>query len=186
MRSVLLLLALAAASVHAQPRVEPLPVTYLPGGAASEGCRRQWQTASQVTAFSAPTEASRALRTIDGLRRVDANDYTESLTAVLQPGRVRATRAATMQAVRMDRGQTTTLSLAAGQELTWLGSAGEESVYVVSGDVVYAGALPAGVERVAPPVGEVWVRLVAHGDGRPEAWLNTAQAGMVARDASCQ
>lgn len=186
MRFVLLLAAVAAVSVHAQPRIEPLPVTFLPGGASSEGCRSQWQTASPVTAFSAPTEASRALRTIDASRRVDANDYTESLTAVLQTGRVRATRAATMRAVRMDRGETASVAFTAGQELTWLGSAGEESVYLVADGVVYAGVLPEGVERVAAPAVELWVRLVAHGDGRPEAWLNTAQAGMVAREASCQ
>ncbi len=179
-------LAFAVASVHAQPRVEPLPVTFLPGGAAVEGCRSQWQTSAPVTAYSAPTEASRALRTIDANRRVDANDYTESLTVVLEPGRVRATRAATMPAVRMDRGETSSVTFAAGQELPWLGSAGEASVYLVSGGVVYAGALPAGVERAAAPAVEVWVRLVAHGDGRPEAWLNTAQAGMVAREADCQ
>lgn len=182
----LLLLAAAASAPQAQIRVDPLPVTVVPGGAEADGCRRQWQTSNAVPARSAPTDASRVLRTIDAMRRVDGNDYTEALTVVLQPGRLHAPQAATLRAVHLERGTTVSLPVAAGQEIVWLGSAGRTDAHMLVDGVVYAATLPAGVERIALPAVEVWVRLVAHGEGRPEAWLNTAQAGMIEREPACR
>ena len=191
MRLLLVAAVLAAWPVAAQTRIEPLPVTYLPGGAATGACRMQWQTSGTVTAHSAPTELSRPLRTIDAMRRVDANDYSESLTAVLQPGRVRATRALTLDAVRLDRSERTSIPVGAGDEVVVLGAAGDGSAYFTIAGVAFAGALPgytggAGLEVVEAPVAEVWVRLVSHDPARPEAWLNTAQAGMVLRERACE
>ena len=186
MRAALALAVLLALPCAAQTRVEPLPVTFLPGGASVDGCRRQWQTNGAVTAHSAPTELSRPLRTIDALRRVDANDYSESLSAVLQPGLARATRAVTIDAVRLDRGQRAPIPVGAGDEMLVLGTAAGGEMYFTIAGVAYAGALPAGaVETVERPVVELWVRLVAHDATRPEAWLNTAQAGMVERERAC-
>lgn len=186
MRALIVLALVAAAAPSAQVRLEPLPVTYLPGGAGSEGCRRQWQTTAPVTAYSAPTEVSRALRTIDGMRRVDANDYSESVSAVLQAGRARAARAVQVPAVRLDRGTSERVSLGAGDTVTVLGPAGEGHVYFLAEGVTYAGLLPDGVTSVEAPVVEVWVRLVSHDATRPEAWLNTAQAGLIEREAFCE
>lgn len=186
MRCSILLAVLVALPVAAQTRLEPLPVTFLPGGATVDACRRQWQTNGAVTAHSAPTELSRPLRTIDALRRVDANDYSESLSAVLQPGLSRAMRAVTVDAVRLDRGQRTPIPVGAGDDLLVLGPAAGGEVYFTIAGVAYAGALPAGaVETVERPVVELWVRLVSHDPTRPEAWLNTAQAGMVERERAC-
>lgn len=190
MRLVLAAAILLAVPAGAQTRIEPLPVTFLPGGASTEGCRRQWQTSASVTAHSAPSEFSRPLRTIDAMRRVDANDYSESLTAVLQPGRARALQSLTIDAVRLDRNQRTEIPVGAGNELVVLGTGVDETVYFTIAGVVYAGTLPGytrgtGVEITERPVAEVWVRLVSHDAARPEAWLNTAQAGMVERERAC-
>lgn len=194
MRSLVLFCALAALPLVAPPvaaqPAEPIPVTFLPGGAAFDGCRLQWQTSGPVTAYSAPSAFSRALRTIDGMRRVDANDYSESLTAVLQPGRVRAPRALTLPATRLDRGERAEIRLGAGDELLVLGRAPAGETYFTIAGLTYSGVVPGygggtGVETVERPVVEVWVRLVAHDETRPEAWLNTAQAGMVPRERLC-
>jgi hypothetical protein len=189
MRSLLFVCALVALPIAAQP-VEPIPATFLPGGAAFDGCRLQWQTSGTVTAYSAPSAFSRALRTIDGMRRVDANDYSESLTAILQPGRVRATRPLTLDATRLDRGERAQILLGTGDELLVLGRASNGETYFTIAGLAYSGVVPGygggtGVETVERPVAEIWVRLVAHDETRPEAWLNTAQAGMVERERAC-
>lgn len=189
MRALLVLAALVATPVLAQS-VDPIPVSFLPGGASVEGCRRQWQTDAAVRAFSAPTEVARHTRTVDAMRRVDANDYGESLTAVLEPGRARATRALSVAAIRLDRSESSRVELAQGDDVLVLGSAGEEAVFFSYRDVVYVATLPGyyggeGMEVLARPVTELWVRLIEHDVARPAAWLNTAQAGIAEREASC-
>lgn len=185
----LLLFASVAASAQAVP--DPLPVVYLPGGAGAEGCYAQWSTVAAVQAHSAPTPQSRAIRTIDAQRRVDANDYSESLTAVLRPGLVRVREPLAFEAVRAGTAATEGVRLGAGDEVEVLGTAGEGAHYFTVGTTVYLGFIPGyygggEVEVVRPPIVELWVRLIEHGGDRPAAWLNTAQAGMVEREAFCE
>jgi hypothetical protein len=168
----------------------PLPVTFLPGGAGAEGCYDQWSTRSAVTAYSAPTTVSEAIRTIDAERRIDANDYSESLTAVLEPGLVRAREALQVEGVRLGTGRSESIRLSRGDELSLLARGPEESVYFAFGTGVYAGFVPGlygggPVEVVREPVTEVWVRLVEHAADRPASWVNTAQAGMAPREEFC-
>lgn len=191
MRALLLALFALPAAVAAQPALDPLPVTFLPGGAGSEGCYAQWSTRSAVHAYSAPTVASRRLRTVDGQRRVDANDYSESLTAVLQPGLVRATRLVEVRGARLGSPRDRTLQLGAGDELEILAEGPEEAVYFTLDGAVYNGFVSGyygggGLEVVRRPVTELWVRLVDYGEGRPASWLNTAQAGMAVREPFCE
>ena len=82
------------------------------------------------------------------------------------------------------------MRLALNDDLEVLAPGPEESVYFAFANGVYAGVVPGfyggdGVEVVRQPVTELWVRLVEHGEERPAAWLNTAQAGMVARESFC-
>lgn len=191
MRRLVLALALFPLLVVAQGGADPYPVTFLPGGAGAEGCYAQWATRSAVQAFSAPTPVSRPLRTIDAERRIDANDYSESLTAVLQPGRVRARRPVEVRGVRLGTERTETIALALNDELEVLAAGPEESVFFVFGTGVYSGVVPGfyggdGVEVVREPVTELWVRLVEHDAERPASWINTAQAGMVPREPFCE
>jgi len=190
MRRLVLALVFAPVLALAQP-ADPFPVTFLPGGASAEGCSAQWATTSAIHAYSAPTTASRHLRTIDANRRIDGNDYSESLTAVLRPGLVRARQPVTFQGIRSGSLRMEPIRLAMNDELEILGSAGEESLYFSFGSSVYTGIVPGyyggdGVEVVRRPVVEVWVRLIEHGPDRPASWINTAEAGMVPRDAVCQ
>lgn len=179
-------LALAAVSVllagpaRAQAPPEPLAATYLAGGATAGGCRAQWQTVAAVRAHSAPTDVSAAIRTIDALRRVDANDYSEAVTAVLESGRVRL-RAATTVPEAPGSGSAG-LRLAAGEEVRMLYTADGFTTFVYGGRVYEARLGDA--ETLQAPVVEVWVRLLARED-RPAAWLNTAQAGIVPWDPVC-
>lgn len=174
------LAALVAVPVAAQAPAEPLPVTYLPGGATEGGCRAQWQTNAAVRAHSAPTDASAPIRTVDALRRVDANDYTEAITAVLEPGRVRLRTALRVPAP--PGSGTAGLQLASGEEIRVLATSGGFSTFTYGGRV-YEARLE-GAETLQEPVVEVWVRLAARED-RPAAWLNTAGAGVVAWESSC-
>lgn len=187
---LLVLLLLAPLAVAAQAPSDPLPVVFLPGGAGSEGCYAQWSTRSAVRAFSAPTEFSEYLRTIDAERRVDANDYSESLTAVLRPGLARALRPLQFDATRLGTGRSERVSLGLNDELEILALGPEESVYFSFANGVYSGVVPGvygggEVEMTREPVTELWVRLIEHGEDRPASWLNTAQAGMVAREPFC-
>ncbi len=190
MRCFVFALAAVPILALAQP-ADPFPVTFLPGGASAEGCSAQWATTSDIRAYSAPTTASRHIRTIEGNRRIDANDYSESLTAVLRPGLVRARRPVDFNGLQVGSGRSESIRLALNDELEVLGSAGEESVYFTFGTSVYTGVVPGyyggeGVEVVRRPIAEVWVRLIEHGPERPASWVNTAEAGMVPRDAFCQ
>lgn len=187
---LLVLLALVPLAASAQ-MPDPLPVTFLPGGAGAGGCYAQWSTVAPVVAYSAPTEQSRAVRTIDAQRRVDANDYSESLTGVLRPGLVRARQPLTFDAVRLGTGRSEAVRLREGDEIEVLSTAGEGAHTFLMGTAVYSGFIPGyygggDVEVVRPPIVELWVRLRGHGEGRPEGWLNTAQAGMVEREAFCE
>lgn len=189
MRLSALLALLLAGPALAQP-ASPLPVTFLPGGAGAEGCYAQWSTRSAVRAYSAPTPVSEALRTIDAERRIDANDYSESLTAVLEPGLVRAREAVQLQGARLGAERTETIRLSPGDELQILARGPEESVYFAFGTGVYAGFVPGlyggpQVEVVRQPVTELWVRLIEHDAERPAAWVNTDQAGVAPREAYC-
>ena len=134
LRSVLfaVLLAAPAAAPHAQA-LEPVAVTYLAGGAVSGACRAQWQTSAAVRARSAPTDIALATRTIDAARRVDGNDYSESLTAVLEPGRVRL-RAAVVVPPAPGSG-VPALRLAAGDELRVLAASEGYTTFVYGGRV---------------------------------------------------
>ena len=186
-----LLAALVVPTVaSAQGSAGPVPVTFLPGGAGSEGCYAQWSTRSAVRAYSAPTPVSEFLRSIDAERRIDANDYSESLTAVLEPGLVRARQPVEIQGVRVGTEREETIRLAINDELTILADGPEESVYFAFGTGAYAGVVPGytggdAVEVVRRPVTELWVRLVEHAADRPAAWVNTAQAGVEPREAFC-
>lgn len=178
-------------SVPVAAQSDPLPVRFLPGGAGAEGCYAQWSTRSAVRAYSAPTESSRHLRTIDGERRIDANDYSESLTAVLEPGLLRFRQPAEIEGTRLSTGQTETVPLSINDELVVLSAGPDESVYFAFGGGVFAGAVPGfyggdHAEMVRQPVTEVWVRLVEHGEDRPASWINTAQAGMAPREPFCE
>ena len=181
MRLPLALLALAlAAPAAAQAALEPLPATFLTGGATAGGCRLQWQTTAAVSARSAPTDASTATRTVDAARRVDANDYSEALTAVLEPGRVRLRTALTVPDTPGSGGPG--LRLAAGDELRTLGASDGFTTFVYGGRLYEARLGDA--ETLQAPVSEVWVFLAPR-DDRPAAWLNTAQAGVVAWEPAC-
>ena len=177
---VLLALALSAAPIAAQAALEPLPATFLPGGATGGGCRAQWQTTAAVSARSAPTDASAATRTVDALRRVDANDYAEALTAVLEPGRVRLRASLVVPDTPGSGGPG--LRLAAGDELRTLAGQDGFTTFVYGGRLYEARLAEADVLQT--PVSEVWVLLVPR-DDRPAAWLNTAQAGVVASASAC-
>lgn len=181
----LLLLATAAASGQA-----PLPVTFVPGGASDENCHSQWTTTSAVRAYSAPTEQSEHVRTVEAERRIDANDYSESLTAVLEPGLVRVRQPITAEASPWGGRSMERLLLSPGDEVTVLAPGAEGSVTFGVRGQTYSGFLPGysggdEVEVVREPVTELWVRLVAYSDDRPAAWVNTAQAGMAPREPFC-
>lgn len=188
----LFVLALLPFATTAQPAPDPTPIVYLAGGAGSGGCYAQWATRSAVRAYSAPTAQSRHLRTVDAERRIDANDYSESLTAVLRPGRARARRVIAFDAVRLTTGRAETVQLREGDEVDVLAPVGTRSVYFTIGNDVFTGVLPGytasngDVEAVLQPVIEVWVRLTDYGDGRPASWLNTAEAGVAAREPFCE
>lgn len=193
MRPFLLALALFSVSATAQVVIDPIPVVYLPGGANVEDCRRQWQTNAAVQAYTAPTFVSSAVRTIDANRRVDANDYTESITAVLQAGRVRAQAPLSINALRLGGG-VETIDFGSGEEFEILGIEGEGIGYFSHRGAVYAGEIPGysirtggsdEVEVVRDAVREMWVFLISHGPDRPRSWLNVSQAGMVERAEAC-
>ena len=195
MRSLLaLLVVLSAGASSAQVVIDPIPVVYLPGGASAEECRRQWQTDAAVRAYTAPSFVSTAVRTIDANRRVDANDYTESITAVLQAGRVRTRSALSIRAVRLGEGSVETIDFGTGEEFEILGIEGEGIGYFSHRGAVYAGEIPGysvrtgavdEVEVIRDAVRETWVFLISYGADRPASWLNTSQAGMVERPESC-
>ncbi|MEO0559029.1 MAG: hypothetical protein AAF170_12685 [Bacteroidota bacterium] len=183
-----------APTSSAQVVIDPIPVVYLPGGAMVEECRRQWQTDAPVRAYTAPSFVSNAVRTIDANRRVDANDYTESITAVLQAGRVRARAPLSIRAVRLGAGDVQTVDFGTGEEFEILGIEGEGIGYFSHRGAVYAGEIPGysvrtggadEVEVVRDAVRETWVFLISHGPDRPASWLNVSQAGLVERAESC-
>ena len=181
------LACLLTAPVAAQT-VDPTPVVYLPGGASVEECRRQWQTSATVRARTAPLAFARVSRTIDANRRVDANDYTEAVRVVLQPGLVRARRAIVLRAFGTDAVR---VELAAGETLDVLARSAEGAAEFVWRGAVVRGELPgfsvstsdpaSELETVREPFVELWVRLVEHDADRPAAWLNTSQAGVIER-----
>ena len=186
-----LVFALLVVPVVAGAQSEPLPVSFLPGGAGDEGCYAQWATRSAVRAYSAPTPMSTVLRTVDAERRIDANDYSESLTAVLEAGLARVRRPITAEASRLGTRAPERLLLSPGDEVAVLAPGAEGSlVFSVRGET-YVGFLPGyddrsgDVEVIRRPVTELWVRLIEHGPDRPAAWVNTAQAGMAPREAFC-
>ncbi|GAB5535176.1 MAG: hypothetical protein Rubg2KO_14250 [Rubricoccaceae bacterium] len=200
MRLLLAVLVAVPASAVLSPRasaqvvIDPIPVVYLPGGASVEECRRQWQTNAPVRAYTAPSFVSSAVRTVDANRRVDANDYTESITAVLQPGRVRARAPLSIQAVRLGAGTVETVDFGTGEEFEILGIEGEGIGYFSHRGAVYAGEIPGysirtgaanEVEVVRDAVRETWVFLISYGADRPASWLNVSQAGLVERPESC-
>ncbi len=186
-----LVLAFVVLPALAVAQSSPLPVTFLPGGAGDEGCYAQWSTRSAVRAYSAPTPMSRFLRTVDAERRIDANDYSESLTAVLAPGLIRVRRPITAEASRLGTRAMERLLLSPGDELAVLAPGSEGSlVFSVRGDT-YVGSVPGydgggDVEVIRRPVTELWVRLVDYGPDRPASWVNTAQAGMAPREPFCE
>lgn len=174
---------------------DPTPVVYLPGGAQVEVCRRQWQTSAAVQARSAPLRFSNAIRTVDGLRRVDANDYTEAVRAVLQTGQVRARRAIILRGDGLGGSGAVRIELAAGESLDVLARGAEGTALFAWRGAVVQGELPGysvqtadpsgELEVVREPVVETWVRLVEHEADRPAAWLNTSQAGVTERESFC-
>ncbi|WP_420457293.1 hypothetical protein [Rubrivirga sp.] len=187
-----LVLALVLFPALAVAQSSPLPASFLPGGAADEGCYAQWSTRSAVRAYSAPTPMSTPLRTVDAERRIDANDYSESLTAVLAPGLARVRRPITAEASRLGARAPERLLLSPGDEVAVLAPGGEGSVVFSVRGETYVGYVPGyddgggQVEVIRQPVTELWVRLVEHGPDRPAAWVNTAQAGMAPREPFCQ
>lgn len=194
MRFCLVFLALLIPTASAQVVIDPIPVIYLPGGATLEDCRRQWQTEAPVRAYTAPTFVSAAVRTIDANRRVDANDYTESITAVLQAGRVRAQAPLSIEAVRLGAQGVETIEFGSGEEFEILGIEGEGIGYFSHRGAVYAGEIPGysirtgeadEVDVVRDAVRETWVFLISHGADRPRSWLNVSQAGMIERVEAC-
>ena len=192
-------LVLLVAPAAAAQAVDPTPVVFLPGGAQVEECRRQWQTSAAVRARTAPLGFASAIRTVDGLRRVDANDYTEAVRAVLQTGVARARRATVLRGDALGGGAlgggAVRVELAAGETLEVLARGAEGTALFRWRDAVVQGEVPgvsvrtgdaAGeLELVREPVVEVWVRLVEHDADRPAAWLNTSQAGVTEREAFC-
>lgn len=190
MRWSVIAMALLPLAAAAQVPVDPSPRIVLPGGAEAEGCSNQWATRAAVHAYSAATPQSRRLRTVDADRRVDANDYSEALTVVLEAGFARATRAIEVAGVRLGTEEPARFTLEPGDVLTILADGPEESVFFAVEGIAYAGFVPGyyggdGLEVVRRPATEVWIRLIAHSADRPAAWLNTAQAGMVPREPLC-
>ena len=188
------LVLVASTSAFAQA-LDPGPVVFLPGGAQVEECRRQWQTSAAVQARSAPLPFATAIRTIDGLRRVDANDYTEAVRAVLQTGQVRARRETVLRGDALGGGGAVRIELAAGETLDVLARGAEGTALFAWREAVVQGELPGfsiqtadssgELETVREPVVETWVRLVQHDADRPAAWLNTSQAGVTEREGFC-
>ncbi|WP_412063134.1 hypothetical protein [Rubrivirga sp. IMCC45206] len=191
MRLLLAAFVLLPLAASAQT-VDAVPVIFLPGGAGAEGCYAQWSTRSAVRAYSAPTRASEHIRTVDGQRRIDANDYSESLTAVLQTGMLRALRITEAEGTPLNgSGDYREVRLGAGDSIEILANGPEESVFFLWEGIAYAGFVPGfyGGDRyevVRRPVTELWVRLREAGEGRPASWVNTAQAGMAPREAFCE
>lgn len=194
MRLFLAAIFLLSASASAQVVIDPIPVVYLPGGANVEECRRQWQTNAPVRAYTAPTFVSTPVRTVDANRRVDANDYSESITAVLQAGRVRAQAPLSIEAVPFGTGDVEVIQFGAGEEFEVLGIEGEGFGYFTHRGTVYTGEIPGysirtgGSDEVTvlrDAVRETWVFLISYGADRPASWLNISQAGLVERPESC-
>ena len=187
-------LALVASVPALAQSPDPGPVVFLPGGAQVEECRRQWQTSAAVQARSAPLPFASAIRTVDGLRRVDANDYTEAVRAVLQTGRVRARRDIVLRGDAL-AGSAVRVELAAGETLDVLARGVEGTALFAWRGAVVQGELPgfsiqtadaaSELETLREPVVETWVRLVQHDADRPAAWLNTSQAGVTEREGFC-
>ncbi|MEM0963820.1 MAG: hypothetical protein AAGK21_14930 [Bacteroidota bacterium] len=170
---------------------DPVPVRYVPSSNGAEGCYAQWTTRSAVRAYSAPTSMSRHIRTVGANRRIDANDYTETIEATLESGLARVRQAATIQARRLSPQQDVSLQVEVGDELSIVGYGAEGYLFFEYENLVY-GAFLNGfygtgdpVEDIRRPVQERWVRLIEHGEDRPAAWLNTAEAGVVPREAFC-
>lgn len=193
---VLPLLVSLAAPAAAQI-VDPTPVVFLPGGATVEECRRQWQTSAAVRARTAPLVFATVSRTIDGARRVDANDYTEAVRAVLQTGLVRARQATVLRAVPVyPLGDAVRIELAAGETLPVLTRGAEGTAQFMWRERIHEGELPGfsistsspedELETLREPFVELWVRLVEHDAERPAAWLNTSQAGVIERESFCR
>lgn len=186
-----LALVLVALPVAALAQGDPLPVRFLPGDNGSEGCYAQWATRSAVEAHSAPTAVSEAIRTVEADRRIDANDYSETLTATLRPGAARALEAVAVEAQRLATEEPAALRLEAGDEVLVVGFGAEGSLFLEHEGRTY-GAFLEGYhggggpfEALSRPVSETWVRLVEHAEDRPAAWVNTDQAGMVPREPYC-
>ena len=194
MRPLVLAFAVLSTAASAQVLIDSVPVVYLPGGAQLEECRRQWRTEAAVRAHTAPTFVSDAVRTVDANRRVDGNDYTESITAVLQTGRVRVRQALTLDAYQQGTGARESISYRAGEEIEILGIEGEGLGYLAHNGSVYSAEIPGysirtggadEVEVLRDAVRETWVFLVDYGEGRPASWLNVSQAGLFERETTC-
>ena len=194
MRSSLAALAFLAVPTSAQVVIDSVPVVYLPGGATVEDCRRQWRTDAAVRAYTAPTFVSEAVRTVDAQRRVDGNDYSESLTAVLQSGLVQTTAPLTLFATQQGTRDEERVVFSAGEEIEVLGIQGEGVAFFTHEGTVYSAEIPGysirtgladEVEVLSDAVRETWVFLVDYGEGRPASWLNVSQAGLVERETTC-
>ena len=194
MRPLVFALAILSTSASAQVIIDSVPVLYLPGGAQVEDCRRQWQTDAPVRAHTAPTFVSDAVRTVDANRRVDGNDYTESITAVLQTGRARVRQALTLDAYQQGTGDRQSIAYRAGDEIEIVGIEGEGMGYLTYNGSVYSAQIPGysirtggpdEVEVIRDAVRETWVFLVDYGEGRPASWLNVSQAGLFERPTTC-
>ena len=179
MRVLLLLLSVSAASGQSNPS----PVTFVPGGASDDGCYHQWVTTSAVRAYSAPSDQSQHVRTVEADRRIDANDYSEALTAVAEPGVIRALRDLVADGVELGSGQGRSVPVAQGQEIALLSSGSANASFFAVDGVVYQGYIPGfenstgNVEVARYPEAQVWVRLIDRGSGKPAAWVDTGGAG---------
>lgn len=183
---IALVVAAVATSVSAQPRHSGV---FAYTGAE---CSSEYTTTQAVQAYAEPRAASRALRTVEAQRRIDANDYTEDLFVVTRPGIAVARRDVSLvdwgyhNSSRRTSGP---LRIPRGTRVELLGGGFEAYGIFRFGGTTYSGLGVPTMEWMAEdsdprdftveswPTVEHWVRLSAR-SGRPAAWLNASQPGV--------
>ncbi|MDX1440657.1 MAG: hypothetical protein R3284_12215 [Rubricoccaceae bacterium] len=180
------------AQVSAQPH--HAGVYSVPGGTGDDGCVANYSTTEAVFAYSEPSTSSEHIRTVDANRRIDWNDRSEALTVIIRPAIFRALHDVTIGGINQETSEEATLNLAEGDRIEVLAYSGEGNSYFRRDGQVYVGYAPGigsivtGLNDVfeleTEPVIEVWVRLINH-DGKPRAWVNVSQPGVVAYGSHC-
>lgn len=172
------------ATANAQPTFDGVLV--IEGGDRAEECVEEYITTAPITGYDVPNRNGRPIRTVLEGRRIEGNDRSEAWSVIRRPGRIRANGPINLEASsygstsRINRSDEAldyvTLRLQRGDEIEFLGGAGEGFVWyrrngtIYHGDGVWIG--PQGTfTDVSALDSELWLRLVAR-DGKPAAWIN--------------